>query len=623
MNIDTLFLPVRRRPLARVPVLLGQALRIVWRAARRPFAISSALQLAAGAGLAIQVLAGQQVLSLLLGGGEEFVTLLPWLGLLAGVTVVVAFANLARIELQRTVSELVGRHATDQVLDVVTTIDLIDFERSTVHDRITRAAVNAASRPPQMASGLLGLISGLMGVAGLAVALLLIEPLFLGLVLGAYVPAWIAVTKSSRVIYDFTLAQTERDRRRSYLFYLLTNRLEAAEVRAYELAEPLRQRHGALYDERIADVRASVTTRLRWGLVGTAFTAVLTAAVVSLLVWWVTTGRLPVSGAAAAAAGLVLLGQRLQQVTASAGALFESSLFLEDFTSFLDVKRELDAERPSEQAPRQFESIRLEDVGFTYPSRDEPSLHGVSLQIHRGEVIALVGENGSGKTTLAKLMAGLYQPSTGRVLWDDRDLAFFDPDSIRRSVAVIFQDYVKYLLSVRDNIALGRHDRGPDEAAVIDAAIRAGADSFIRELPRGYDTYLGAEFHGGSGLSVGQWQRLALARAYYRDAPLLILDEPTASLDPRSEAALFERIRELHRGRTVVLISHRFSSVRMCDRIFVMECGRVTESGSHRQLVALGGTYAELYALQAAAYSSEAGERGPSPLGSAPLESST
>ena len=227
---------------------------------------------------------------------------------------------------------------------------------------------------------------------------------------------------------------------------------------------------------------------------------------------------------------------------------------------------------------------------------------GVSLEIGAGEIVALVGENGSGKTTLAKLLCRLYLPERGRVLWDGMDTATVDPDELRRSVAVIFQDFLHYSLPASENVGMGRHQRIGDLKGIRGAALHAGADDFLATLPKGYETVLGPEFQGGKELSVGQWQRVALARAFFRDAPFIILDEPTAALDARAEHELFESIRTLCQGRSVLLISHRFSSVRSADRIYVLHEGRVVESGSHDQLMGQGGRYADLFTLQASAY---------------------
>jgi len=226
----------------------------------------------------------------------------------------------------------------------------------------------------------------------------------------------------------------------------------------------------------------------------------------------------------------------------------------------------------------------------------------VSLEIRLGETVAVVGENGAGKTTLAKLLCRLYDPDGGTISWDDRDIATCDPDELRSRIAVIFQDFVRYELSARENVGFGDLAALDDVEAVVEAARRAGADEFVADLPEGYETRLGRRFHKGHDLSIGQWQRLALARAFFRDAPLVIMDEPTASLDARAESELFATMDRLFHDRAVLLISHRFSSVRMADRIYVLDDGRIAECGTHDELMASGGLYCELFSLQASAY---------------------
>jgi ATP-binding cassette subfamily B protein len=323
---------------------------------------------------------------------------------------------------------------------------------------------------------------------------------------------------------------------------------------------------------------------------------------VAALVWFVTTGRMDAADAATAAGAVVLLSQRLGGLTSSVGAMYESSLFLEDFTTFVDAAPAIAAARPPAAPPPRFSELAVDRVSFTYPGGQEPSLRHVSLTVRAGEVVALVGPNGSGKTTLAKLLAGLYQPAEGTIRWDGVDASTFDPDLLRANVAIIFQDFVRYFLTVGENIGLGRHERVAEAEALARAAVSAGADEFIQTLRRGYDTRLGPQYDGGTDLSVGQWQRVALARAYFRDAPFLVLDEPTAALDPRGEAELFDGIRGLAAGRAVLLISHRFASVRSADRIYVLREGEVLESGDHVELMGRQGLYAELFDLQASAY---------------------
>ena len=601
---------IARRPprgLRRLPKLFGYAFALVRRAAPRQLAISAALQVVLGVGLAGQLLLARHVLSRLVTGGESasFSALVPSLLALAVVSAALSLANLARTEQQRLLSEMVGRYATGRVLDVAGTVDLIAYERPEFADRLQRAAVNANVRPLQVTAGLLGFLGSAVAIAGLSVALLALQPLFLVVVIVAYVPAWAAANRAGRILHDFSVLQTERDRRRYYLFNVLSRRDEAAEVRSYGLASYLHRWHDRLFDERITDLRQVLRARLRVAVIGQMVSALVLPGAVGALVWLISEGRTTVASAVASAGALVLLNGRLQGLVRSASQLYESSLFLEDFTDFIEtVPRPAPAlDAPDAVAtPAGFERLVVDGVSFTYPSRSEPSLADVSMAINAGEVVALVGENGSGKTTLAKLLAGLYAPDKGSISWDGVDISSFDGDQLRGSIAVIFQNFVQYQLTAGENVTMGRHERGDDLAAMETAARTAGAHEFILSLNRGYRTRMGPQFVGGSDLSVGQWQRLAIARAFFRDAPFVILDEPTASLDPRAELDLFEKIRTIFAGRSVLVISHRFANVRSADRIYVLANGRVVEQGSHAELMATDGLYAELFTMQASTY---------------------
>jgi ATP-binding cassette subfamily B protein len=593
--------PQERGTFRDLPRLLLDSLRLVWGAGRREFLLTASLQLVSAGAIAAQLFIAKELFQAVLGAGaaRDLAGVAPELAALLAITVALDFARAVEAEQTRVLAELVGRRALDRVLDVSTRIDLLAFESPDFYDQLTRARAQGQFRSFQIVSGFLGLIGSAVASVGIVVALAALQPLLLPFVAVAYIPLWIVASKNTRDYYEFSRGMTPNERERGYLQQLLTRRDPAKEVRSFGTADFLRARYDRLYDERLRELRSLARRRTARSLVGSLSSTAVTAGTVLMLAFLYVDGRMDLATTGAAVFGLYQLGGQLRGVHFSAASLYESIVFVRDYASFLELKPEKKDGRP---APRAFRRLLADEVSFTYPDSDRPALDRVTLEIRSGEVVALVGENGSGKTTLAKIVAGLYRPQAGRVLWDDVDVADVDRDELRASIAVIFQDFERYLLPARENVGMGRHERIDEHDGVVAAAIRADADEFLSRLPEGYETMLGREFSGGYDLSIGQWQRVALARAFFRDAPFVILDEPTAALDARAESRLFERLRELLEGRSVLLISHRFSSVRSADRIYVLEEGRVVEQGSHDELMAAGGRYSELFTLQARAY---------------------
>jgi ATP-binding cassette, subfamily B, bacterial len=576
---------------------------MVWSAGSRELATAVGLQILGAVLLAGQVLVVGQLLGSVLTSQNQhdLRPTLPSIALLVGLLGAAGIASAVEQRQQQMLTEMVTRNSAGKVLDVTTAVSLEAFDRPAFHDRLTRAMASQG-RPFQLTQSLFQLIRGGVNMVGVAVALWLLQPLLIPLVILAFLPLALTVASSGRDFFLFSSWWTPQGRLRSYMQMLLMGKETAKEVRAFNLGGFLRRVYEQLYDEYMQELRKVTRTRLLRTVGSTGLAVVLVGALVTLLVWLVVNGSMGLAQAGAALTALIFLGFSLPQVLFAASQLYECAFFIDDYQSFVALRPAAEADTRGGEAPAGFSRLTVDNVSFVYPTSGAPALCDVSMEISRGEVVALVGENGSGKTTLAKLLCQLYAPSSGRILWDGADTASMDSDAVRKSIALIFQDFVQYQLPARQNIAAGRHERFDDLEGIRAAARHSGADEFLAALPEGYETMLGPIFEGGQELSIGQWQRVALARAFFRDAPFIILDEPTAALDPRSEHQLFDRIRELTAGRSVLLISHRFSSVRAADRIYVLKHGKVVEHGSHSQLMAQGGLYAELFALQASAY---------------------
>jgi ATP-binding cassette subfamily B protein len=602
--VDPLALRVAARSegksLGRLWRLVRSSLTLVWSSGRRLLLALVVVQVVAAVALAAQVFAVQAVLSGLLDAHGEHVmddVLVPVV-VLAALSAVSAVAGSVQGQLQRLLGESVGRTMWGQVFGVATGVGLRYFESPEFYNRLQRVQTSAVVRPYQVTQGLLTMGGALAAGLGLGLTLFAISPVLLPLVVVAGIPLLLTSSRESRLEFDFSVRQTPAVRLRGYFTLLQTGRDEAKEVRAFGLAGWLAARFDSLYAAYLHDLRRHVLRRGLLSLVGQLGSAIVLGGTLIALVALIDRGDIDVAEAGAAIVAIRLLATQVQALFRGAQSIFESGLFLDDLRQFLALGEAAVEEDDGEEAPERFDLVRVEDVTFRYPGAHRDALKRVEVELRAGEVVALVGENGSGKTTLAKLLAGLYQPDEGRVLWDGHDVAAYRPSSLRRRIAVVFQDFVRYALPATDNIALGSVDRPVEPERVRSAAAAAGARAMIDELPQGFDTVLSRMFAGGTDLSGGQWQRVALARSFYRDAPLVILDEPSASLDPRAEHELFATLRDALRARTALFISHRFSTVRGADRIYVLHEGEIVEQGTHDELVSRDGRYAELYRLQ-------------------------
>ncbi len=495
-----------------------------------------------------------------------------------------------------------GQRVNVMILEKALTLELAQFEDSEFYDKLTRARREASSRPLSLINRTFGLAQNSISLISYGVLLVQFSPWAVLILVLAGLPAFIAETRFSGEAFTLFRWRSPETRMQIYLETVIAREDNVKEVKLFGLGPLLLERYRNIFRRLYKADRSLAIRRDGWGfvlgLIGTAalygaYAWIAFAAVVSRI----TLGQMTMY--------LMLFRQGQSAVSAilsAIGGMYEDNLYLSTLYEYLETPVENSGDG-RKRGPLPNDGVRFEGVSFTYPGASQPALKDVDLHIRPGESLALVGENGSGKTTLIKLLTRLYRPGRGRILVDGMDLNEWDEDTLRQRIGVIFQDFSRYQFLVGENIGVGDVHHFEDRARWKTAAGKGMADAFVEGLPSGYDTQLGKWFKDGQELSGGQWQKIALSRAFMRtDADILVLDEPTAAMDAAAEAKIFEHFRKLTQNRIAILISHRFSTVRMASQIIVIENGRVIERGTHEQLMALAGHYANLFSLQAAGY---------------------
>ncbi|HLJ68526.1 MAG TPA: ABC transporter ATP-binding protein [Chloroflexota bacterium] len=527
--------------------------------------------------------------------------------LLVAIELAIALAGVVAREVvafQRQVlaERLIG-HVTTRIIAHTQTLDLETLERPAFYDHLRRIEEGAFYRPAALLFQLLAVLQGAVTLVVTAVLLARLQPLILPLLLLAGLPYAMVQSGAAVALFTLSTGQTSETRRARYFSHLLTTDSGAREIRVFGLGDYLLGRYRAILQMHERRTARLARQRALRSIVSAVLPATAYAGILALLALQVLRRAVTV-GDVTLYLGLVLRSQDvLQQMMIGLSSIVENSLFLADYTAFLALQPGMREPAQGWAPPSPIErGLRFENVSYRYRGAARDALSGVTLEIKPGETVAIVGENGAGKTTLVKMLTRLYEPDGGRITVDGYDLRDLDAGAWRRQIAVIFQDFIHYYLTAAENIGFGQIEALDDQGRIRAAARQGGAEEVIERLPGGYGSMLGRWFDQGVQLSGGEWQRIALARAFMRDAPILVLDEPTASLDARAESQIFCDFREHSRGRTVLLISHRFSTVRVADRIYVLEDGGIVESGHHDDLMRAGGRYAELFQLQAAGY---------------------
>ena len=532
----------------------------------------------------------------------DFGTIWPLLALEFGLAVLSDILGRGVSLLDSLLGERFSIATSLRLMQHAATLDLEDFEDSEVQDRLERARQQASGRTGLM-SQLFNQAQDVVTIVSFGASLVVYAPWLLALMAVALVPAFIGEVHFNAQSYWMNYTRAPERRESDYVRQTAASVETAKEVKIFGLNGFLMARYEALATSFFRANRKIAIRRAGWGSLLTAIGTSAYYGAYAYIVWRTLHGEFSIGTLTFLAGSFRRLSTLLENFLSGFSTVAGQALYLDDLFSFFEIEPEI----TSPPNPRPFpspirEGFTFEDVGFRYPGAEHWAVRHLSFTLRAGEVLALVGENGAGKTTLVKLVTRLYDPDEGRILLDGHDLREYDLFELRANIGVIFQDFVRFHLTAAENIAVGRIEARDDRERIVHAAEQSGADELIRKLPDGYDQIIGKRWKTGTDLSGGEWQKIAIARAYMRDAQVLVLDEPTAALDARAEYEVFRRFKELSAGKMALLISHRFSSVRMADRIVVLGEGLLEAIGTHEELLAQGGRYKELFELQAAGY---------------------
>lgn len=598
--------------LVKTALEFRRALSLVWEAAPRWMLVNSFLVLVQG----LLPLASLYLMKLIVDGvtvsleasdkTAVFQSTTVWILLAAGLALLSALMR----SFSEYASEAQSLQVTDAVADILhaksVAVDLEYYEDPGYYDTLHRAQREAPFRPTRIVNGLIQVTQNSISLLVIVGMLISFNWLLALILLLTTLPGALLRLLHSRRLYAFEKEQTEKELRAWSYHFALTKVSYAKEMRLLNLGQLFQTRYRQLREQIRSGKLSLSLRRVRADLFAQALTTAALFGSLAWMAWQTILGEVTLGDMMIYYIGFQSGLNYFLSVLRGMAGLYEDNLFLTSLYQFLDLKPKIVSPHQPLPVPLPISrGITFQNVEFTYPSREKETLQDINLTLASGEVIALVGKNGSGKSTLIKLLCRLYDPSHGTIMVDGVDLRSLDPVKWRQQIGVTFQDYVHYALTVKENIWLGNVEAHPDPQQIAQAARRSGADGFIRSLPQAYDTILGHSFKNGQELSGGEWQKIALARTFWREAQILVLDEPTSSLDPLAEAELFREFRGLLDGRSAILISHRFSTVKMADCIYVLDQGRIVERGTHSDLIAQKGCYANLYNAQAQHYNEQ------------------